>query len=70
MCALFVINVFYHLTPVQAGNTMKAVRFVGAGCPAQVVDIPTPIPGPGEILVKIGGFLPHECVDIFFPQQY
>ena len=34
---------------------MKAVRFVGAGCPAQVVDIPTPIPGPGEILVKIGG---------------
>ena len=34
---------------------MRAVRFVGAGCPAQVVDIPTPIPGPGEILVKIGG---------------
>jgi propanol-preferring alcohol dehydrogenase len=34
---------------------MKAIRFVGAGCPAQVVDIPTPIPGPGEILVKIGG---------------
>jgi hypothetical protein len=34
---------------------MKAVRFVGAGYPAQVVDIPTPIPGPGEILVKIGG---------------
>ena len=34
---------------------MKAVRFVGAGCPAQVVDIPTPRPGPGEILVKIGG---------------
>jgi len=34
---------------------MKAVRFVGAGCPAQVVDIPTPRPGPGEILIKIGG---------------
>jgi hypothetical protein len=27
----------------------------GAGCPAQVVDLPTPIPRPGEILVKIGG---------------
>jgi propanol-preferring alcohol dehydrogenase len=34
---------------------MKAVRFVGAGRPAQLVDIPTPVPGPGEILVKIGG---------------
>jgi len=34
---------------------MKAVRFVGAGCPAQVVDVPIPRPGPGEILVKIGG---------------
>ena len=34
---------------------MKAIRFVGAGCPAQLVDIPTPRPGPGEILVKIGG---------------
>ena len=34
---------------------MKAVRFVGAGCPAQVVDVPTPRPGPGEVLVKIGG---------------
>jgi hypothetical protein len=34
---------------------MKAIRFVGAGCPAQLVEVPTPRPGPGEILVKIGG---------------
>jgi propanol-preferring alcohol dehydrogenase len=34
---------------------MKAIRFIGAGCPAQLVDVPTPRPGPGEILVKIGG---------------
>ena len=34
---------------------MKAVRFVGAGCPAQVVEVPTPRPGPGEILIKVGG---------------
>jgi hypothetical protein len=27
---------------------MKAIRFIGAGCPARVVDIPTPRPGPGE----------------------
>jgi alcohol dehydrogenase, propanol-preferring len=39
----------------QPEKTMKAVRFVGAGCPAQVVDVPIPRPGPGEILVKIGG---------------
>ena len=31
---------------------MKAVRFVGAGCSAQVVDLPTPRPGPGEVLVQ------------------
>jgi D-arabinose 1-dehydrogenase-like Zn-dependent alcohol dehydrogenase len=39
----------------QPEKTVKAVRFVGAGCPAQVVDVPIPRPGPGEILVKIGG---------------
>lgn len=34
---------------------MKAVRFVGVGKKAEVVELPTPQPGPGEVLVKIGG---------------
>jgi len=34
---------------------MKAVRFVEVGKPAQIVDIPKPTPGPGQVLVKIGG---------------
>lgn len=34
---------------------MKAVRFVGVGKSAQVVEIPTPEPKAGEVLVKIGG---------------
>ena len=34
---------------------MKAVRFVGVGKPAQIADVKKPKPGPGEILVKIGG---------------
>nr|WP_295900847.1 NAD(P)-dependent alcohol dehydrogenase [uncultured Bdellovibrio sp.] len=34
---------------------MKAVRFVGVGKPAEVVDVPKPEPKAGEVLVKIGG---------------
>ena len=34
---------------------MQAVRFVGVGRPAQIEDVPKPSPGPGQILVKIGG---------------
>ncbi|TBR39490.1 MULTISPECIES: NAD(P)-dependent alcohol dehydrogenase [Dyella] len=34
---------------------MKAIRFVGVGKPAEVVDLPKPTPGPGEVLIKIGG---------------
>jgi propanol-preferring alcohol dehydrogenase len=34
---------------------MKAVRFVGVGRRAEIQDIPTPSPGPGQVLIKIGG---------------
>lgn len=34
---------------------MKAVRFVGVGHTAQFREIPQPVPGPGQVLIKIGG---------------
>ena len=34
---------------------MQAVRFVGVGRPAQIEDVPTPSPGPGQVLIRIGG---------------
>ena len=34
---------------------MQAVRFVGVGFPARLEDVPTPAPGPGQVLIKIGG---------------
>ena len=34
---------------------MQALRFVGVGRPAQVEDVPKPSPGPGQVLIKIGG---------------
>lgn len=34
---------------------MKAVRFIASGQPAQVVDLPRPEPGPGQVLLRIGG---------------
>jgi alcohol dehydrogenase, propanol-preferring len=34
---------------------MQAVRFVGVGRPAQVEDVPKPSPGPGQVLIRIGG---------------
>ena len=34
---------------------MQAVRFVGVGQQARMEDVPKPSPGPGQVLVKIGG---------------
>ena len=34
---------------------MQAVRFVGVGRPAQIEDVPKPSPGPGQVLIRIGG---------------
>jgi alcohol dehydrogenase, propanol-preferring len=34
---------------------MRAVRFAGVGRPAQIEEVPKPSPGPGQIVVKIGG---------------
>jgi propanol-preferring alcohol dehydrogenase len=34
---------------------MQAVRFAGVGRPAQVEDVPKPVAGPGQVLIKIGG---------------
>jgi D-arabinose 1-dehydrogenase-like Zn-dependent alcohol dehydrogenase len=34
---------------------MRAVRFVGVGQPAQITDVAKPTPGPGQVVIKIGG---------------
>ena len=34
---------------------MQAVRFIGVGRPAQIDDVPKPSPGPGQVLIKVGG---------------
>jgi alcohol dehydrogenase, propanol-preferring len=34
---------------------MQAVRFVGVGLPARIEDVPKPSPGPGQVLIRIGG---------------
>lgn len=34
---------------------MQAVRFTGVGRPAEIQDVPKPSPGPGQVVVKIGG---------------
>ncbi|HUO07547.1 MAG TPA: NAD(P)-dependent alcohol dehydrogenase [Phycisphaerae bacterium] len=34
---------------------MRAVRFVGVGKSAQVTDVVEPSPGPGQVVIKIGG---------------
>lgn len=34
---------------------MRAVRFIDVGKPAEIQDIPQPEPGPGQVLIKVGG---------------
>jgi propanol-preferring alcohol dehydrogenase len=34
---------------------MRAIRFAGVGRPAEIADVPKPSPGPGQVVVKIGG---------------
>ena len=34
---------------------MQAVRFVGVGRPPGIEDVPRPSPGPGQVVIKIGG---------------
>ncbi len=34
---------------------MRAVRFVGVGRSAEIADVAKPSPGPGQVLIKIGG---------------
>lgn len=34
---------------------MKAVRFVEAGRAPEIVDVPKPVPGPGQVLIRIAG---------------
>ena len=34
---------------------MQAVRFVGVGRPAEIEDVAKPSPGPGQVLIRIGG---------------
>ena len=34
---------------------MKAVRFIESGRPPEIVDLPKPVPGPGQVLVRMGG---------------
>ena len=34
---------------------MKAVRFAGVGRPPQIESVPKPSPGPGQVVIKIGG---------------
>jgi alcohol dehydrogenase, propanol-preferring len=34
---------------------MRAVRFVAVGKPAEIIDVPKPSPGPGEVLIRVAG---------------
>lgn len=34
---------------------MRAVRFVEVGRPAEIVDLPKPSPGPGQVLIRVAG---------------
>lgn len=34
---------------------MKAVRFIEPGRPPEIIDLPQPVPGPGQVLVRIAG---------------
>ena len=37
------------------GSTMRALRITGYGTPAELVEMPRPAPGPGEVLVHVSG---------------
>ena len=37
------------------GSIMRAVRFVGIGHSAQIREVPKPTPGPGQVLIRVGG---------------
>jgi propanol-preferring alcohol dehydrogenase len=39
----------------QKEETMQAVRFVGAGREARIEHVPKPSPGPGQVVIKVGG---------------
>jgi D-arabinose 1-dehydrogenase-like Zn-dependent alcohol dehydrogenase len=41
--------------PLQRRLIMRAVRFVGVGQSAQITDVIKPAPGPGQVLIEIGG---------------
>lgn len=34
---------------------MKAVRYIQAGQPPEIVDVPAPTPGPGQVLLRVAG---------------
>ena len=34
---------------------MKAVRYIATGQAPELIDIPTPTPGPGQVLLRIAG---------------
>jgi D-arabinose 1-dehydrogenase-like Zn-dependent alcohol dehydrogenase len=40
---------------IRKEEALRAVRFVGVGRPAQIEDVRKPSPGPGQVLIKIGG---------------
>ena len=39
---------------------MKAIRLTAWERPAQLIDVPTPEPGPGELLVRVAGAPVHQ----------
>jgi alcohol dehydrogenase, propanol-preferring len=43
------------LTISDKEHFMKAVRYVEAGRPPAIVDLPKPTPGPGEVLLRVAG---------------
>src|SRR5574337_1216672 len=42
-------------TTRNKAHRMKAVRYIQAGRPPEVVDLPTPTPAPGEVLLRVAG---------------
>lgn len=40
---------------MSSGNTMQALRIVGYQKPFEFRDVPVPVAGPGEVVIKVGG---------------